>query len=557
VFHPGGRLSTAAGGGIDKPGGNLDNDGMTLNHLNMHPLEAILTWCHEAAPNPWYPSVFAQTSGIPRETLDPYLDELRLGGLVHLTDWVQGRGQGYALTPAGADLLQNPRSLERLRANGVPRLAAPPPLVRPQGEGALTSWDAGEKVRAALLHPSAPVVTACLALANVLVFLLGLVMAIRHQVPVEQYLGIKGDPDFEILSSIGAVNARQILDGQWWRLLTSCFVHIGLLHIAVNMYALYIFGPIVERMYGPWRFLLLYLVAGFAGSCTGMLFQPGQFVGNVFRLITLAGASGAICGLLGAFAAWTMFNRRHLPPRLVASWTRNALINAVLIAIVSALPGVSWAGHLGGGVVGFLAGGLLNYNRIGVGWRRWLALVGVLVVPGVCMAVLNRAQDFNATWAQLHKNYQRAIEEKRDSEAREKEREVMNDHLLPEITRIESKAGVARVSKQAAALAQQRAADRDRHEVQATIDGLAKARAGLLKAKELVRQAGPFRSSFVQEVEGALLEWIGTRVTLCETYQRCLKAGSRWSEGDRQKLEEQQRKVATAETRWEKYLKRG
>jgi membrane associated rhomboid family serine protease len=499
---------------------------MTLNNLNMHPLEAILTWCHEAAPNPWYPSVFAQASGIPREALDPYLDELRLGGLVHLTDWVQGRGQGYALTPAGADVLQNPRSLERLRANGVPRLAAPPPLVRPQGEGAVSSWDAGEKVRAALLNPSVPVVTACVALANVFVFLVGLVMAIQQQIPVGRYIGMEGIP--AILDAVGAVNARQILDGQWWRLLTSCFVHIGLLHLGVNMYALYIFGPIVERLYGHWRFLVLYLVAGFGGSCIGVLLQPEA---------SLAGASGAICGLLGAFAIWTMLNRRHLPPRLVSSWTRNAVINTILIALVSAVPGVSWSGHLGGGVAGIIAGGLLNYNRIGAGWRRWLALLGVLAIPAVCVGVLNRAPAFSQKWAQI-------------VEPQEMNRYI--DHVRAILHGVRA----SEVGNRAEALADEKPTARDPQKVRDTVGGLEKARAGLREAADLLRQAGPFHSQFVESARQAFLEWIEARARLFEIYQRCLAAGGRWSPKDQRELQDQVEKTEEAGTRWKQFLKK-
>src|SRR5713101_7198771 len=81
-----------------------------------HPLESILLLCAKAAPDPWYPSVYAKESGNARESLDPYLDQLRMGGLIHLTDWVQGRGQGYALTPAGEQVVQNPRLMARLLA---------------------------------------------------------------------------------------------------------------------------------------------------------------------------------------------------------------------------------------------------------------------------------------------------------------------------------------------------------------------------------------------------------------------------------------------------------
>src|SRR5262249_62056834 len=87
-------------------------------------LEIILRECATAAPAPWYPAAYAQATGVARDALDASLDELRLGGLVRLTDWVQGRGQGYALTPEGAQVLENPRLLGRLRSNGVPQKTA-------------------------------------------------------------------------------------------------------------------------------------------------------------------------------------------------------------------------------------------------------------------------------------------------------------------------------------------------------------------------------------------------------------------------------------------------
>jgi DNA-binding IscR family transcriptional regulator len=83
---------------------------------SVHPLESILRLCAAAAPEPWYPSAYAKETNTPRDTLDPYLDQLRMAGLVHLTDWVPGHGQGYALTPAGEDVLKDPRQLARLLA---------------------------------------------------------------------------------------------------------------------------------------------------------------------------------------------------------------------------------------------------------------------------------------------------------------------------------------------------------------------------------------------------------------------------------------------------------
>src|SRR6184192_3432569 len=113
-----------------------------------NPQALILRLCADAAPNPWYPSAWVREQGISRDDIDPYLDQLRLGGLTRLTDWVAGHGQGYALTPAGQELLKNPRQLARLLSGKWS-----PPVVREQ-RGTTTAsspWQRGETVRTALL----------------------------------------------------------------------------------------------------------------------------------------------------------------------------------------------------------------------------------------------------------------------------------------------------------------------------------------------------------------------------------------------------------------------
>jgi hypothetical protein len=154
----------------------------------MHPLEAILRMCAEATPNPWYPSVYAQATGTAREQLDPDLDQLRMGGLIRLTEWVQGIGQGYALTPGGKEVLENPRRLNRLRAGELSLRASqgpPPPDLR-GNRG--TAWDRGEAVRDALLGSYTWVVTYSLIALNVLVFLAGDWLASVRQANRDDYL---------------------------------------------------------------------------------------------------------------------------------------------------------------------------------------------------------------------------------------------------------------------------------------------------------------------------------------------------------------------------------
>ena len=84
-----------------------------------------------------------------------------------------------------------------------------------------------------------------------------------------------------MLDSLRALLARHLFSllqgataGDWWRLLSTTFLHMGVLHILLNMYFLYSVGPLLERMFGPWRFLGLYAAAGLTGSCAAMVFAP-------------------------------------------------------------------------------------------------------------------------------------------------------------------------------------------------------------------------------------------------------------------------------------------
>jgi rhomboid protease GluP len=139
--------------------------------------------------------------------------------------------------------------------------------------------------------------------------------------------------------------------GEWWRLLTACFLHFGLLHIAVNMYVLVQVGPFTERLYGNARYLALYLLAGMGGNLAGLFFHPFN-VG--------AGASGAIFGVLGGLLAFLLTQRGVVPTKAARGIAQIAVI-FIVYNIVAAMvrPETDQVAHLGGLLTGFLAGCLL------------------------------------------------------------------------------------------------------------------------------------------------------------------------------------------------------
>src|SRR5690606_30414401 len=124
---------------------------------------------------------------------------------------------------------------------------------------------------------------------------------------------------------------------QPWRMLTSLFVHSeqSFLHIIFNMYSLLIFGPILERALGRWRFLVLYLLSGLGGSVAVLLIEPR---------IGVVGASGAIFGLLGAFFV--------IQRRLGGNNLQLMIVIGLNLVIGFVIPNIAWQAHIGGLVAG-------------------------------------------------------------------------------------------------------------------------------------------------------------------------------------------------------------
>jgi membrane associated rhomboid family serine protease len=161
----------------------------------------------------------------------------------------------------------------------------------------------------------------------------------------------------------GLIYAPAVAQGEWWRIFTSAFLHLGLLHLAFNMYALWLFGPIMEQLYGHVEYAVLYLLCAAGGSVLTILVAPDS---------AAAGASGAIFGLFGL--AFVVSRRRHLllgpQARAILSQAGGLLLINLLITFT--IPQISWTGHLGGLAVGVLIGLLLaprNVPTIGGLWR--------------------------------------------------------------------------------------------------------------------------------------------------------------------------------------------
>jgi membrane associated rhomboid family serine protease len=496
------------------------------------PLEVILRLCAAEAPRPWYPRRYAEETGVSRDSLDPHLERLRLGGLIQLTEWVEGQGQGYLLTPGGRRALQNPRDLDRLRGDKpiLPN-GAPKPAWRPR-EGDPTTYERGELVREALLSPPNPVIGRAILAVNVLVFLFGFYLAHQRGLALDVYLhwnpiasiqGADAQKYNEIIHDQGGLNGFDYLDGTWWwRLVTCTLVHVGILHIGMNMLALYRGGPIIESMYGRVRFLVIYLFAGIGGSCFALVWSPAGCVG----------ASGALCGIFAAEAAWVFLNRRFLPPQLVSLWRSNLLQNLFLIVFISLLPGVSGAGHLGGAVVGVTVAVLLHYQRFGRGLWRLAALVGAAVIPVVCVAAVPQAVRVNPRWGDV---------------LAERERRQMNEDILPTVTNAGKEAEAAYL-KQIRPLWKKHSTRRTQEEIQAASTKIEELHKDLSDVAERLRRAGPYRTSRIEEGRQIKLQLVEAWIELLDLSQRCLNE----KDNKEDDLLRQEVQVSDLQARWNK-----
>jgi membrane associated rhomboid family serine protease len=172
------------------------------------------------------------------------------------------------------------------------------------------------------------------------------------------------------LLDYGYVSADTVAAGEWWRILTSAFLHLGILHLALNMWALYLFGPLLEQLYGHFEYLAIYLLCAAGGSVLTILVAPDQ---------AAVGASGAIFGLLGL--AFAVSRRRHLAlprqTRMVLGQIGSLLV--VNLAFTFFVPGISITGHLGGLAVGLLLGWLLPPSPAFTLAGQWQASSGAVI----------------------------------------------------------------------------------------------------------------------------------------------------------------------------------
>jgi membrane associated rhomboid family serine protease len=303
-------------------------------------------------PSPWRPSEYVARTGADRNVVDEGLNRLRMGGLVQLTDWEAGKGQGYIITMEGRRALAGEI---RVVANPQPVRAPRRMWLRPQDE---------------------TFITRILIAAQAAVFAVGMYQALQLNRSAAQYLSDGRAPiQYWFLVSRDFVRA-----GEWWRLWTHALVHGGLLHLGLNLYAHHLDASLAEKMWRRWRFAAIYFIAVLgSGAAVVLLSERGA-----------VGSSGGWCGVVAAQFIWFLTQRHHFSVAERMRWTQHYSQVAILLAVMSfAIPNVSWEGHLGGAVGGAIGAGFAYLTVAkawpvkALGWSAFAALpvATVLALP--------------------------------------------------------------------------------------------------------------------------------------------------------------------------------
>lgn len=156
----------------------------------------------------------------------------------------------------------------------------------------------------------------------------------------------------------GIGNNFMISSGEYWRLVSPMFLHNGIIHLLMNMFSLFIFGPELEKVAGKARFITIYMLSGIFGNIASFFFMDWNY--------QHAGASGAIFGIFGAFGALVYYTK-HVMPQL-----KQIVVPIIIISVVMTFVGnnINVTSHITGLVVGFLIGLSYFHPKRIISWHK-------------------------------------------------------------------------------------------------------------------------------------------------------------------------------------------
>ena len=239
-----------------------------------------------------------------------------------------------------------------------------------------------------VINAEAPV-TYVIFVVNILLFVVSVLVSNKEGASLNLFGGVSG----HVLLQFGAQQSLLVFSGEWWRLVMPIFLHLGLLHFGMNTMVLLDFGPRVESTYGSARFLFLYLFTGIFGNVVSAAWNMYWRGGYGLS----AGASGALCGLLGLLLATTIGSRSSQ-----ARETRTQLVRMLIYLVAMGLfLSVDNAAHLGGLASGFVFGKLfaerlpMNEKEVKRAYALGFA-AGIVVIASFAMMFLH-LKDFSGS----------------------------------------------------------------------------------------------------------------------------------------------------------------
>jgi membrane associated rhomboid family serine protease len=412
----------------------------------------------------------------------------------------------------------------RLTAQGLEVANDPDPLARLGHADMHAGGELGVKIRDLFRNPATPWMTRGLVALALGLFLVGGFLAYQRGF-LQMYLAgfMSSQLDFRYIALIrdqGMLKGEDLLDGGWWRVLASNFVHPGFLFLAMSVYGIWSMGAFMERAWGRFRFLGIVLVSAAWATLTAMAYAPAS---------PAVGLWGIDCGLIGAAAVFALVYHRYLASEVRSSiwWTVGT--NAVMMVLIGFMMRGSGGMRillLGGAIGGAVAALVLSIGRFS-GWR-WgvIGWIGLPLVIWAAFAWMQHVRVESKEWAEI-------------------EQTRLQERTSPRVDNTINRV-VAIYQGAVEPLMEQRASRRDPEKVKAAADEMA---AGVAKLRELSDElkAAPFRNKEVVEAMDRARAVLGARAVYYAEAVRYLEVGEHWTKDEDKAHEKMWDDVRTAE----------
>lgn len=507
-----------------------------MSSANPPPYDTILKLCAQAGAEPWYPAEFAASMGIDKRKLEGPLDDLRLAGLIEKTDWQPGKEQGYRLTRDGQAVVNSPPALARVREGQLPRVAHE--ASEPREEPEATPQRHRNAVLAGLIGSGRPVMTYSILAVNVGLYLLQMYLALRGKQGGMQNFLMQGDAD--AWHQTGGLRAADLLQGEWWRLVSTIFVHASVFRLLINFSTFLSVGPQAEQIWGKWRYLAIYLLAGFGSVCVTLWYLPIDAKNPGHPIF--GGAAGSMCGLMLATAAWFVLNQSHMPREVAGAGFRRVMMALIWWIVWMGL--LSWLSregyalvtYIAGAAVGLLVGILFNIQRYWHNPIRWAFLILVPIVPIVCIGLVLHSKEHDPRWRQAK------VEQKEQKDA--DEFKTFNKRILPHLDKAEK--FMQDPWDDAWNLLLIEPKDRPAERIAKTQTTLREMREQIDQTVELIDKLGPFEVAQVARAVKAGRDFIVAEKELIQSTERILAAADELTDQKKAALKAQVKDVEKA-----------